>query len=57
MYLRISLIQNQLLPLNQKETCQMLTVGMHATNNMFEFNERLREVVDEPMMLLSPAAL
>ena len=35
----------------------MLTVAMHATNNVFELNERLREVVDEPLVLLSPAAL
>jgi hypothetical protein len=35
----------------------MLTVAMHATNNVFELNERLREVVDEPLIILSPAAL
>ena len=35
----------------------MLTVAMHATNNVFELNESIREVVDEPVMLLSPAAL
>jgi hypothetical protein len=35
----------------------MLTVAMHATNNVFELNERLREVVDEPLVLLSSAAL
>jgi len=35
----------------------MLTVAMHAANNVFELNERLREVVDEPLVLLSPAAL
>jgi len=35
----------------------MLTVAMHATNNVFELNERLREVVDEPLIILSSAAL
>jgi hypothetical protein len=35
----------------------MLTVAMHATGNVFEMNERLREVVEEPIVLLSPAAL
>ena len=30
---------------------------MHATGNVFELNESLREVVDEPLMLLSPCAL
>ena len=35
----------------------MLSVAMHATNNAFEFNERLRDVVDEPIMLFSTAAL
>ena len=35
----------------------MLTVAMHATNNALELNERLRDVVDEPLMLLSPASL
>lgn len=35
----------------------MLTVAMHATNNVNELLERLREVVDETVMLLSPAAL
>ena len=35
----------------------MLTVGLHATNNAIEFNEVLRDVVDEPQIMLSPAAL
>ena len=35
----------------------MLTVAMHATNNVSELIERLREVVDETIMLLSPSAL
>jgi hypothetical protein len=35
----------------------MLTVAMHATGNAFELNEKLRDVVDEPQMLLSPSAL
>jgi len=35
----------------------MLTTALHATNNVIEFNERLRDVVEEPLMLLSQAAL
>jgi hypothetical protein len=35
----------------------MLTVAMNATGNVFELNERLREVVEETAVLLSPVAL
>ena len=35
----------------------MLQVAMVATNNVFEFTEHLREVVEQPMIIQSPAAL
>ena len=35
----------------------MLQVSMLATNDVFEFTERLREIVEQPMIIQCPAAL
>ena len=35
----------------------MLQVSMLATNNVFEFTERLRDIVEQPIIIQCPAAL
>ena len=35
----------------------MLQVAMIATNNVYEFTEQLREVVEQPIIIQCPAAL
>ena len=35
----------------------MLQVAMLATNNVFEFTEQLRDVVEQPVIVQCPAAL
>ena len=35
----------------------MLQVAMLATNNVFEFTERLRDIVEQPVIVQCPAAL
>lgn len=35
----------------------MLQVALIATNNVFEFTEQLREVVEQPIIIQCPAAL
>ena len=35
----------------------MLQVAMIATNNVFEFTEHLRDVVEQPMIIQCPASL
>jgi len=55
--LDILLLQNNWVVNNQKETCQMLSAGLYATNNVFEFTEKLREAIDNPAVVLSASAL
>ena len=56
-FIKIALIQNVWIAGNQGETCQMLQVSLHATNNVFEFTERLRDIVEQPIIIQCPAAL
>ena len=56
-YLKIALLQNVWIGNNQGETCQMLQVALVATNNVFEFTEHLRDVVEQPLIIQCPAAL
>lgn len=35
----------------------MLQVALMATNNVFEFTEHLRDVVEQPLIIQCPAAL
>lgn len=50
-YLKLSLLQNVWIANNQGETCQMLQVAMIATNNVFDFTEQLRDVVEQPIII------
>ena len=45
-FIKIALLQNVWIAGNQGETCQMLQVSLLATNDVFEFTERLREIVE-----------
>ena len=56
-FLKIALLQNVWIGNNQGETCQMLQVALVATNNVFEFTEHLRDVVEQPLIIECPAAL
>ena len=56
-FLKIALLQNVWIGNNQGETCQMLQVALVATNNVFEFTEHLRDVVEQPLIIQCPAAL
>ena len=50
-YIKTALLQNVWIQNNQGETCQMLQVAMVATNNVFEFTEHLRDVVEQPLII------
>lgn len=56
-FVKIALLQNVWIAGNQGETCQMLQVSLHATNDVFEYTERLRDIVEQPVILQCPAAL
>lgn len=58
-YLQITLLQTQFLlqDKNAGELSQMLVIGMIATNDVTEFCDVLRDVVELPQIMNSKAAI
>ena len=51
------MVHNQFIEDSKRLTCQMLSVAMHATGDVFEFTEVLREVVEMDHLVQNPASL